>query len=363
MLVALVVLVLVRRGVRAPRDEPARARRARRLPGAARARTARAPWRGVGCWPDSPTTSTSWWDRCCSSPCSRWSSGPRCSPCPPSTAVECRADRHGHRLRGLPHRARGGRPGVAGLPRLPRRPRPALRRDPLGRRHLLAARQPPADAALLRRAGGPRAARAVRPSCTTAPADVVVLSAHSQGSVLAAAMLMRPQSGPGRVVLLTYGAPLRRLYARFFPAYFGPAAFKDTLATTGQRWVNLYARSDPIGAWVLQARRAPVDVRVVEPRLARAWPPTARTRRRAGTRATTTSTSTTTRCAPSRSTPATTSVGDSSRACHRGGTRGASRRHGTGCALDRRCRPGDRRHATAACPDRPAGAVRGVLPA
>jgi hypothetical protein len=99
---------------------------------------------------------------------------------------------------------------------------------------------------------------------TTAPGDVVVLSAHSQGSVLAAAMLMRPRQNPGRVALLTYGAPLRRLYARFFPAYFGPAAFEDTLDTTGKRWVNLYALSDPIGAWVL-AKEGPVDERLVEP--------------------------------------------------------------------------------------------------
>ena len=105
---------------------------------------------------------------------------------------------------------------------------------------------------------------------TTAPADVVVLSAHSQGSVLAAAVLMRPQSGPGRVVLLTYGAPLRRLYARFFPAYFGPEA-SDTLASTNHRWVNLWARSDPIGAWVLTPEGAGGRPRG-RAGLARAWP-------------------------------------------------------------------------------------------
>ena len=89
---------------------------------------------------------------------------------------------------------------------------------------------------------------------TSGAEDLVILSAHSQGSVLAAAMLMRPQPGAGRVALLTYGAPLRRLYARFFPAYFGPGAFSDVQTNTQGRWLNLWAPSDPIGAWVLTGR-------------------------------------------------------------------------------------------------------------
>ncbi len=106
----------------------------------------------------------------------------------------------------------------------------------------------------------------------------------AKGSVLAAAMLMRPQPGAGRVALLTYGAPLRRLYARFFPAYFGPGAFADVQANTHGRWLNLWAPSDPIGAWVL-TKEGTVDVEVRDPR---PWNPTSTRscRRRAGTPAT-----------------------------------------------------------------------------
>ena len=66
-----------------------------------------------------------------------------------------------------------------------------------------------------------------------------------------------------RVALLTYGSPLRRLYARFFPAYFGPLALRRTGAfllgkpldiTDRARprwpWRNLHRPSDPIGGWV-----------------------------------------------------------------------------------------------------------------
>ncbi len=104
---------------------------------------------------------------------------------------------------------------------------------------------------------------------THGAADTVVITAHSQGSVLAAAVLMQRRGTQGSVRLVTYGAPLRRLYARFFPSYFGPLAFGAVSAATGERWVNLWATSDPIGAWVLSPRsdtvEGAVDVRVVEP--------------------------------------------------------------------------------------------------
>ncbi|TDE31002.1 hypothetical protein E1295_40455 [Nonomuraea mesophila] len=76
--------------------------------------------------------------------------------------------------------------------------------------------------------------------------DTVVLSGHSQGSVIAAALVL--QLDPvmrGRVRLLTHGSPLRRLYAPFFPAYFGGdglPALREAVA-----WRNLYRLSDPIG--------------------------------------------------------------------------------------------------------------------
>ena len=54
----------------------------------------------------------------------------------------------------------------------------------------------------------------------------VVLSGHSQGSVLAAATVWQlPRDCRERIALITHGSPLDRLYARYFPAYFGPASF------------------------------------------------------------------------------------------------------------------------------------------
>jgi hypothetical protein len=75
----------------------------------------------------------------------------------------------------------------------------------------------------------------------------LVLSGHSQGSVLAAAAAWQLEpSARGRVALLTYGSPLERLYGRWFPAYFGP----DSLAALHREidcWRNLYRLTDPIG--------------------------------------------------------------------------------------------------------------------
>ncbi|MFF8911241.1 hypothetical protein [Streptomyces olivaceoviridis] len=75
----------------------------------------------------------------------------------------------------------------------------------------------------------------------------LVLSGHSQGSVLAAAAAWQlPPSVRGRVALLTYGSPLERLYGRWFPAHFGPPALA-ALHHDIDCWRNLYRRTDPIG--------------------------------------------------------------------------------------------------------------------
>ncbi|MFC9590293.1 hypothetical protein ACFTUC_11025 [Streptomyces sp. NPDC056944] len=75
----------------------------------------------------------------------------------------------------------------------------------------------------------------------------LVISGHSQGSVLAAAAVwqLRPATR-SRVALLTYGSPLERLYGRWFPAYFGPEALRG-LNRTVHCWSNLYRATDPIG--------------------------------------------------------------------------------------------------------------------
>jgi hypothetical protein len=52
-----------------------------------------------------------------------------------------------------------------------------------------------------------------------------------------------------RVALLTFGSPLRRLYARNFPAYFGTGALPRLRQRQHLQWINLWARTDPIGSW------------------------------------------------------------------------------------------------------------------
>ncbi|WP_443078131.1 hypothetical protein [Streptomyces sp. SP17KL33] len=86
----------------------------------------------------------------------------------------------------------------------------------------------------------------------------LVLSGHSQGSVLAAAAAWQlAPSVRSRVALLTYGSPLERLYGRWFPAHFGP----EPLAALHREvdcWRNLYRRTDPIGGPVhLTSRHGP----------------------------------------------------------------------------------------------------------
>ncbi|MET7684601.1 hypothetical protein [Streptomyces sp. NPDC005423] len=82
---------------------------------------------------------------------------------------------------------------------------------------------------------------------TRATGGRLVISGHSQGSVLAAAAAWQlAPAERGRVALLTYGCPLERLYGRWFPAHFGPAAL-SRLHREVDCWRNLYRLTDPIG--------------------------------------------------------------------------------------------------------------------
>ncbi|MEV2259506.1 hypothetical protein AB0J13_12705 [Streptomyces anulatus] len=81
----------------------------------------------------------------------------------------------------------------------------------------------------------------------TTPRGRLVISGHSQGSVLAASAVWQlPDATRRRVALLTYGSPLERLYGRWFPAYFGPEPLLG-LHRSVHCWRNLWRATDPIG--------------------------------------------------------------------------------------------------------------------
>ncbi len=102
----------------------------------------------------------------------------------------------------------------------------------------------------------------------------VVLSAHSQGSVVAVAALLVPTMSPaqrGSCALLTHGSPLGRLYTRFFDRYFDETTLRHlaTSLSEGGRigWINLYRPTDFIGGPIFEANPPPgfVGIRQLDP--------------------------------------------------------------------------------------------------
>ena len=100
--------------------------------------------------------------------------------------------------------------------------------------------------------------------------DLVVLSTHSQGTVIGAALVLQlDPSQQARTAFITYGSPLQRLYSRFFPAYFDAKVLSQIgealTGTAGDQdhdrrrwpWRNLFRASDPIGGPI--RRRYPAD--------------------------------------------------------------------------------------------------------
>ena len=101
------------------------------------------------------------------------------------------------------------------------------------------------------------------------PADRIVLSGHSQGSVITAAACAvlaeeaagstqdddlradRSQAALGKLSMITYGSQLQFLYARFFPSYFGYDRLCGVYRSLGGRWRSVYRWTDPLGGPVL----------------------------------------------------------------------------------------------------------------
>jgi hypothetical protein len=84
----------------------------------------------------------------------------------------------------------------------------------------------------------------------------VMLTAHSQGTILAAAALAQPGCRPcdAQTALITFGAPLVKLYAWGFPAWFGPELLGALVpAESGPvtEWHNFHYPTDPIGGPVI----------------------------------------------------------------------------------------------------------------
>ncbi|MBW3666679.1 MAG: hypothetical protein KY394_03685 [Actinobacteria bacterium] len=92
---------------------------------------------------------------------------------------------------------------------------------------------------------GPNAVTRLTEELETRSPDI--LSAHSQGSLIAAAAVAMapPLSRP--LVFITYGSPLGMLYRRLFPCVGLDEMTLTADEAVGARWLNLWRRSDPIG--------------------------------------------------------------------------------------------------------------------
>lgn len=128
----------------------------------------------------------------------------------------------------------------------------------------------------------------------------IIVSGHSQGSLIVLAMVSRLNSVHlGRVRMVTYGSQIRALYGRVFPRVFGPevvgyspteeprlgdpfpdlprppgatpgppppapGTLRQRLALAGGHWVNLFRRTDPLGWRVFSDLDSDQDLPVPE---------------------------------------------------------------------------------------------------
>jgi len=130
------------------------------------------------------------------------------------------------------------------------------------------------------------------------PSRLVILSGHSQGSLIAVAAACRMRGREHQLRLLTYGSQIRELYGRVFPAAAGPHALgyiptkgPAALGEVGadvpelgpirglppgvtlrhrldsaDHWVNLVRPADPIGYRVYSDQDSHLDVPTLEVR-------------------------------------------------------------------------------------------------
>ncbi|PZG00522.1 hypothetical protein [Micromonospora deserti] len=96
--------------------------------------------------------------------------------------------------------------------------------------------------------------------------DGIILSGHSQGTVICTAVILQlPTRWRRRIWFFSYGCQLTRLYGRVFPAYFGPDRL-PVLAEVLTRpsgmlgWTNFWRNTDPVG-WPVTAGERDVAVR------------------------------------------------------------------------------------------------------
>jgi hypothetical protein len=109
----------------------------------------------------------------------------------------------------------------------------------------------------------------------------VIIAAHSQGTVIAAAALLAaPRGSVRKVGLLTFGTVLDRLYSRMFPRFFDQQAFgelsrrlpENPVLSRGIAWSNLSRTTDYLGGAIPFPYRSdaewsprPEEKRLVDP--------------------------------------------------------------------------------------------------
>ncbi len=94
--------------------------------------------------------------------------------------------------------------------------------------------------------------------------DGLVVAAHSQGTVLAYAAIRPFVTPEGECALppfalVTFGSPLRSLYAAVFPHYFDAEEFEAVRRAVGDRWVNHFRFTDHVGRALFATDAAVVE--------------------------------------------------------------------------------------------------------